>query len=109
MLKDAFGGEIIWLKYRGHIVWRDTGTDILYDVCGVYTDYTEDELIPFDIVKYGLESFRHRGHDADLSVDEIEAYVQPRVNEYERKMGWTITKNPYYHNNASKIMTEFFD
>lgn len=112
MLKDAFGGEVIWLKYRSHIVWRDTRTNTLYDVCGVCTDYTEEEIIPFDIVKYGLESFRHRGLDTKLNTDEIEAYVQPRVNEYERKMGWTITKNPYYHNNDNNVnetMTKFFD
>lgn len=97
MLKSAFGGQVMWHKYHGHIVWLDTTTDICYDVNGVFVDAGEEDIVPVEILgDIGLESFLHRGNDTKYSTDEVQSYVQPRVNEYEKKMGWTITRNPYY-------------
>ena len=42
MLKDAFGGAVMYSVDRGHIVWTDSrpdGFEIAYDIHGVYTDY----------------------------------------------------------------------
>lgn len=41
MLKDAFGGECVWLPDQSHIVWKDTResnekSQLLYDIKGIY-------------------------------------------------------------------------
>ena len=109
ILKNLFGGEIMWHKYHGHIVWCESDTQICYDVHGVFIDYNEQDIIPISVLgDVGLESFLHRGYDKKYSTDEITSYVQARVNEYEKKMGWEITTNPYVHTKSSGY-TELFD
>ncbi len=107
ILKNLFGGEIMWHKYHGHIVWYESDTQICYDVHGVFIDYTEQDIVPISILgDKGLEGFLHRGDDKKYSTDEITSYVQARVNEYEKKMGWEITTNPYAKNNFEERVTE---
>lgn len=59
MLKDAFGGEICWLKGYGHILWKDEN-DTLYDINGVYTDYNDDEIVPISELGDKIEDFKHK-------------------------------------------------
>lgn len=77
ILKDAFGGEMMWVKGRSHIIWHDIENDELYDSYGVYQlDISSDgsgEPVPLSFLEGNLESFKHRGHDADIK-NEIEAY-----------------------------------
>lgn len=92
ILKDAFGGEMMWVKGRGHVVWYDTVSQMVYDICGVYVpDISSDgsgEPVPLDLLKENLESFRHRGHDNDIA-DSIEFYCKATgisVNELTQKV-----------------------
>ena len=60
MLKDAFGGEIVWHKGYGHILWRDN-ENLVYDIYGVYEDWEEGDMVPISEVPISeLEDFRHR-------------------------------------------------
>lgn len=43
MLQDAFGGDVMWLYKRSHIVFRSKA-GICYDAYGVFDDYGENEL-----------------------------------------------------------------
>ena len=87
ILKDAFGGEMMWIKGRGHIIWHDIENDELYDSNGVYQpDISADgsgEPVPLSFLEGDLESFRHRGHDFDVR-NEIDKYCNENsVSEAE--------------------------
>lgn len=77
ILKDAFDGEMMWVKGRGHIVWCDTDNHVCYDSWGVYqVDISRDgsgEPVTLELLGSDLESFRHRGHDFDVQ-NEIKEY-----------------------------------
>lgn len=90
MLKDAFGGEILWKKGNSHIVWADTHNEpynetkhIVYDIYGVYEDYERGQLVPINNLKSDLESFRHRGHDFDVQYEVIDYQRKHNLNDYE--------------------------
>ena len=96
MLHAAFGGQVVWYKYHSHIMWLDFISGLCYDINGVYEDIGREDVIPVEVLgDIGLEGFLHRGLDTRHSTDEVQSYVQSRVNEYESKMGWTVTRNPY--------------
>ena len=70
MLKDAFGGEMMWHKFHSHIVWQDEN-GVCYDSMGVFEDYDKDDIVPLSEIDIeaeklgrledsGLETFRHR-------------------------------------------------
>lgn len=87
ILKDAFGGEMMWIKGRSHIIWHDIENDELYDSYGVYQlDISADgsgEPVPLSFLEGDLESFRHRGHDFDVR-NEIDKYCNENsVSEAE--------------------------
>lgn len=70
MLKDAFGGEVMYSVGRGHIAWKDTRSAypeemLVYDIHGIYADY--ECLRPVEDLHCDLEGFRHRGHDFDVN------------------------------------------
>lgn len=49
MLNAAFPamGEVVWIRNRGHIVWKSNSTNICYDISGIYVNYESDEdLVP---------------------------------------------------------------
>lgn len=94
ILKDMFGGEVCWLKYRSHIVWYDTESKLCYDIYGVFDDYYDEELIPVKEMGQFLEDFKHRGHDKDLSTEQITDGACVMVNKYEKKMGWEVSTRP---------------
>lgn len=95
ILNNLFDGEIVWHKYFSHILWRETQTQICYDIHGVFEDYGGQDIVPISVLgEQGLECFLHRGND-NLYPDFV-AHVQKYVNEYERSMGWEITTNPLY-------------
>ena len=105
MLKDAFGGEIRWVKYHSHIVWEDTSTNVCYDIHGVYYDYGEFDILPIEVLGEEVETFKHRGKDYDKSIITIQKETQKRVNEYEKEMGWPVTKDPYCDEYTEKSET----
>ena len=91
MLKDAFGGEIRWVKYRSHIVWEDTSENVCYDIYGVFYDYGEFDILPIEVLGEEVETFKHRGKDYDKDINLVQKETQKRVNEYEKKKGWPIS------------------
>lgn len=71
MLKDAFGGSLMYSADRGHIVWLDNreikNHQFAYDIHGVYEDY--EKLVSLrEMPNDSIESFRHRGKDFDLDL-----------------------------------------
>ena len=115
MLKDAFGGEMCWHKGYSHIVWRDTNTDTVYDIDGVFYDYWEGDIVPIDVLKADLECFRHRGKDTvvteemnaeckkrNISLEELEEQIYniipinerilPTPNKGDVRRYWNIFK-----------------
>lgn len=92
MLKDAFGGDIRWLRYKGHIVWVDVVNMIPYDINGVYPDADSVDLLPLDLLGDDLEGFRHRGRDdsydmvksANNAIDAVENYTKIMTESYKR-------------------------
>lgn len=92
ILRDAFGGEIVWPKYRGHIVWHDIKDNLCYDIYGLYTDWAERDLIPLNVLgPTNLAAFKHIDGPAILTDDELFA-EQGRVNVYEYVHGWNLTR-----------------
>lgn len=110
ILNNLFEGEIVWHKYFSHILWRETQTQICYDAHGVFRDYDDHDIVPVSVLgERGLEAFLHRGKDK--AYPDFEDYVQKRVNEYEKSMGWEVTTNPYSTKNRDNTheITELFD
>lgn len=102
MLKDAFGGDIRWPKYKGHIVWVDVINMIAYDIHGVYEDAGPDELLPLELLGDTLEGFRHRGRDEDTSIanhtresiDMVEKYTKTMSDAYKSiETSWGKDRN----------------
>ena len=91
MLKDAFGGEVRWVKYHSHIVWEDTTNNVCYDIHGVYEDYGEYDILPIEVLGDEIEAFRHRGNDYKINIEKLQAETQKRVNEYEKANNQPIT------------------
>jgi len=58
ILKDAFGGSIMWHKNHGHIVWMDENK-ICYDIYGVFDDYGEGDIVPISELGEKLIYFKH--------------------------------------------------
>lgn len=91
ILKEAFGGEIVWPKYHSHIVWHDTVDNICYDIWGVYKDYVETDLIPINVLSCkNLALFRHV--DETTFTDEDSFKEQCLINEYEFSKGWPLSR-----------------
>lgn len=62
MLKEAFGGTIVWHRGYAHVAWMDE-RGIIYDIYGVYgkfEDYDDNEFIPISEVDPDIiDSFMH--------------------------------------------------
>ena len=92
ILRDAFGGEIVWPKYHGHIVWHDINDNLCYDIYGLYTDWTDTDLIPMSVLgPTNLAAFKHIDESSVLTDDELFA-EQGRVNAYEYLRGWNLSR-----------------
>ena len=62
LLEKEFGGEIMFVKLGGHIVWVDKN-DIAYDAFGVFFDYKDGDLMPIELMsEVELNCFKHLGY-----------------------------------------------
>ena len=86
----------MWLKYRSHIVYQAVQYGPVYDVCGVFIDYSDDELIPISVLsREELDLFRYTPQSFRLSNEKVHKTnlnTQCRVNDYEKLHGMRITK-----------------
>ena len=107
ILRDAFGGEIMWLNNKGHIVWVDRKTMIPYDINGVYIDATPCDLIPLELLgETCLEEFRHRGKSYSENIfKEAMVEVMDNVKDYNDR----ITKAYTYLNTEKGKCLEALD
>lgn len=92
ILKDAFGGEIVWPKYYGHIVWYDTIDNVCYDAHGVNDAHCERDLVPIRVLTEGnLMAFKHTDERIELTPEDM--YIQQGlVNEYEFSHGQPLSR-----------------
>lgn len=65
ILKDNFGGQVVWHKNISHILWYDGIW--CYDINGIFDDISPDEIIPAENMGEQLEVFRHRGKDDSVN------------------------------------------
>lgn len=60
ILRDIFGGQVVWHKNVSHILWYD-GVKWCYDIGGVFEDISPSEMVPIDQMNNeDLELFRHK-------------------------------------------------
>ncbi len=84
ILKEAFpGGYVAWVKPFNHIcyVYKNIG----YNIRGVIDEemlmFQEYELVPIQELKYGLESFMHRGYD-EIIEEEMGEFANEKGISY---------------------------
>lgn len=92
ILKDAFGGEIMWPKYYDHIVWLDTVDNVCYDAHGVNDAHCEQDLVPIRVLtEANLMAFKHTDERIELTPEDM--YIQQGlVNEYEFSQGQPLSR-----------------
>lgn len=57
-----FEGTVVWIRNRGHIVWKSDNTNICYDINGIYVNFESDEdLLPIEKLGAMLCDFEHTG------------------------------------------------
>lgn len=59
IMKNMFGGKIVWHKGYSHILWQDRNK-VVYDICGVYCDYRLSEIVPVSELGDDIEDYFHR-------------------------------------------------
>lgn len=59
IMKDMFGGKIVWHKGHAHILWQDRNK-VVYDICGVYCNYRFGEIVTVSELGDNIESYLHR-------------------------------------------------
>lgn len=59
IMKNMFGGKIVWHKGRKHILWQDRNK-VVYDIRGVYCDYKLGEIVPVSALGDDIEDYLHK-------------------------------------------------
>ncbi len=59
IMKNMFGGKIVWHKGYSHILWQDRNK-VVYDIHGVYCDYRIYEIVPVSELGDDIESYLHK-------------------------------------------------
>ncbi len=59
IMKNMFGGKIVWHKGHSHILWQDRNK-VIYDIRGVYCDYRTYEIVPVSELGDDIEGYLHK-------------------------------------------------
>lgn len=59
IMKNMFGGKIVWHKGHSHILWQDRNK-VVYDIRGVYCDYRIYEIVPVSELGDNIEDYLHK-------------------------------------------------
>ena len=74
MLKDTFGGDIIYAAPYSHIVWKLPNYDVYYDIEGEYV--SDATLIPVSYLGHHIQGFKHNpNYSSSITKEEIDDII----------------------------------
>lgn len=106
LLEKEFGGEIMFVKLGGHIVWVDKN-DIAYDAFGVFFDYKDGELMPIELMsEVELNCFKHIGYYSAKEECAGRLETLKSIAEYEKTIGMHYPEQINHTNRCLKILSD---
>ena len=109
MLKQNFGGSVVWHYQHSHILWIDEN-DIVYDVYGVFEDYDLDDIVPVELLgEKGLNSFLHLETEYKITKEEKKEIIN-NVECFKRNKRSAVNMSNSYEESCKmreKEKTEF--